>query len=133
MYLVYFSGLLDDLIAAVRDKYLPHYFLPQVNLFESITDDLLFAVGNNLADFRRNPITRLPEFSTYNRDAALSRQETRDELETEQSEAIISLLEQLRGPYTKEPELYLPGKTSSSDEDQNTAASQEDPVSDGVN
>ena len=96
------------MIAAICSQSLPHYFLPQVNLFENITDDFLQTAGNKLVAFRRNPIDNLPEFSTYNRDALLSRKTFNNNLETDQSEAIVSLLEAMKGPYTKEPEMHLP-------------------------
>ena len=35
----YIPGLLDDMIAAISSKSLPHYFLPHVNLLENIPDD----------------------------------------------------------------------------------------------
>ena len=96
------------MIAAICSKSLPHYFLPQVNLFENIPDDFLQTAGNKLVAFRRNPIDNLPGFSTYNRDALLSRKTFNNNLETDLSEAIVSLLEAIKGPYTKEPEMHLP-------------------------
>ena len=96
------------MIAAISLKTLPHYFLPQVNLFENIPDDFLQTAGQKLVAFRRTPVDSLPEFSTYNRDALLSRMKSNNNLETDQSEAIVSLLEAMKGPYTKEPEMHLP-------------------------
>ena len=96
------------MIAAISLKTLSHYFLPQVNLFENIPDDFLQTAGQKLVAFRRTPIDSLPEFSTYNRDALLSRTKSNNNLETDQSEAIVSLLETMKGPYTKEPEMHLP-------------------------
>ena len=96
------------MIAAISSKKLAHYFLPQVNLFEKIPNDFLQTAGQKLVAFRRTPIDSLPEFSTYNQDALLSRTKSNNNLETDQSEAIVSLLWAMKGPYTKEPEMHLP-------------------------
>ena len=79
----YISGLLDDTIAAISSKSLPHYFLPQVNLFENIPDDFLHTVGKKLVEFRRNPISSLPKLSTKKRDALLSKKSKVNNNDTE--------------------------------------------------
>ena len=69
----YIPDLLDDMIAAISSKSLPHYFLPQVNLLENIPDDFLHTVGRKLVEFRHIPISSLPELSTKTRDTLLSK------------------------------------------------------------
>lgn len=97
---ILFPGLLDDMIAAVAAKTLKHYFLPQFNLLEEIPDDFLHTVGAKLVAIRRRPLDNLPEFNAFTRGMLLSRAEmSQDGVKTEQTEVIIKLLENLRGPF----------------------------------
>lgn len=52
--IVIFTGLIDDLISAVAKR--SQYFIQGVNLLENISDDLLKAIGDKLANLRRYPV-----------------------------------------------------------------------------
>ena len=47
------EGLIDDMIACVARKSRPHYFVPEVNLFEGVPDDFLQTCGQKLIELRK--------------------------------------------------------------------------------
>ena len=57
-----FLWLLDELVYCVASHHLPHYFIPEVNLFEHNHLDFLEVVADTLAFIRREPISRVLAF-----------------------------------------------------------------------
>ena len=82
------------MIYCIAARRCQHYFLPEVNLFETIPEEFLSAVGQRLVDIRRDPIKHLRPLSTditrYVIQEALSERGTRC------SKAIVNLLEKLK-------------------------------------
>ena len=57
-----FLWLLDELLQCVATRDLPHYFIPEINLFDHIHPDFLQVIADTLALIRRKPIEQLLAF-----------------------------------------------------------------------
>lgn len=123
------TGLLDDLQAAIAAQLLPHYFIPQFNLFANIPSEFMQTVGQRIAEIRENPIQNIPKHRDYVRDAILSgNSELMDidgALDTDDCQTIVSLLKKLRGISHIVPEI-LPVPPDLLDSEEEAETSDED-------
>jgi hypothetical protein len=61
--LALFEGLLNDLIGCIAAKACPHYFIREVNLFDSIQPEFLSTFADKLVAVRRSPVIERPLIS----------------------------------------------------------------------
>ena len=77
----------------MASKSCPHYFIPEMNLFEHIPDDFLTTVGKKLREIRMNPTTQIGRYTpSISQEDTLELHEKMAKGSTEYKEALGLLL-----------------------------------------
>lgn len=104
---MYFLGLVNELIQRVASKSCPHYFIPEMNMFENIPDEFLMTVGQKLTIIRRNPTVEVGRYTPpITRDDTMELYEKMADDSEEYKMALEMLLKIKFG-------VVLPGKSNS--------------------